>query len=77
MSIFDTLKTGQNTPNTENNIKQAVDALKSNPYEILKQRGFTVPTGMNDPRQIVNHLLQTGQITNPKLQMAQRMLGMR
>ena len=64
MSLFESL--GQPT----------VDQLKSDPSGILQRAGLNVPAGMNDPRQIINHLLQSGQITNPRLQMAQKMMGM-
>ena len=64
MSLFENL--GQPT----------VDQLKNDPSGILQRAGLNVPAGMNDPRQIINHLLQSGQITNPRLQMAQKMMGM-
>lgn len=64
MSLFENL--GQPT----------VDQLKHDPASVLQKAGLNIPAGMNDPRQIINHLLQSGQITNPRLQMAQKMMGM-
>ena len=58
-----------------NNQPQLSD-LTANPAAVLKQAGLSVPAGMNNPQQIISHLLQTGQITNPRLQMAQRLAGM-
>lgn len=59
-----------------NNQQQALAQLRANPAATLKQAGLNIPEGMNDPRQIINHLLQSGQISNPRLQAAQRMLDM-
>ena len=64
MSIFENL--GQPT----------VDQLKQDPSGILKRAGLNVPPEMNNPQQIINYLLQSGQINNPRLQMAQRMAQM-
>ena len=71
MSIYDNL----NAPNTPNAL-QALEQLKANPMSVLKSAGMNIPDGMTNPQQIVNHLLQTGQVSNPRLQMAQRMMGM-
>lgn len=64
MSLFNQLG---NQPNMMNQ-------LRANPAAMLKQRGLNIPDGMNDPQQIINHLLQTGQINNSRLQMAQQMM---
>jgi hypothetical protein len=65
MSLFNQLG---NQPNMMNQ-------LRANPAAMLKQRGLNIPDGMNDPQQIINHLLQTGQINNSRLQMAQQMMA--
>ena len=70
MSIFDSL--GQ-----QMNPMQMMSQLRNNPAAMLKQRGLNIPAGMNNPQQIVQHLLNSGQITNSKLQMAMQMLGRR
>lgn len=51
--------------------------LKSNPLQFLMQRRMNIPQGMaNDPQAILNHLAQTGQVSqqqiNQAYQMAQR-----
>lgn len=74
MSIFETLGKKQ-VPQNGNSIQQAMEYLRANPVEVLKRSGLNIPQGMNDPQQIVQHLLQSGQITNPRLQMIQRMAG--
>lgn len=68
MSIYDNL----NQPNRQ----QALEQLKANPHDMLAKAGLNIPNNMNDPQQIINHLLQSGQVSNPRLQMAQRMAGM-
>lgn len=74
MSIFETLGKKQ-VPQNGNSIQQAMQYLRANPVEVLKRSGLNIPQGMNDPQQIVQHLLQSGQITNPRLQMIQRIAG--
>ena len=68
MSIYDSLS---------GNPAQILQQLRSNPAALLRQRGLNVPDGMSNPQQIVQHLLNSGQITNSKLQMAMRMMGRR
>ena len=52
--------------------------LKANPMQFLMQRRMNLPQGisMNDPNAILNHLVQTGQVSqqqiNAAYQMAQR-----
>jgi len=71
MSIFDSL--GQR-PQMMNPM-QMLQQIQSNPIAMLRQRGLNVPDGMNNPQQIVQHLLQSGQISNTRLQMVMQMLG--
>ena len=60
------------------NIMGMLQQLKANPMQILLQKRMNVPQGipMNDPQAILNHLLQTGQVSqqqvNQAYQMAQR-----
>lgn len=57
-------------------VQQALQQMKANPANILKQAGYNVPMGLNDPQQIIGHLLQTGQLSQGRLaqlrQMARR-----
>ena len=50
--------------------------MKSNPLQFLMQRRMNIPQGVNDPQAILNHLVQTGQVSqeqvNRAYQMAQR-----
>lgn len=48
--------------NNPMNIIQMVNQLKSNPMAMLGKR-FNIPQNLNDPQQIIEHLMNTGQIT--------------
>lgn len=72
MSIFDTL--GQ-APQT--NPMQALQQLQQNPAAMLRQKGLNIPDGMTNPQQIVQHLVQSGQVSNGRLQQVMQMVGRR
>lgn len=66
MSVFDRLR--------QPNIQQ----VQSNPIAMARQAGYQIPENLaNDPKAMVMHLIQSGQISNPMLQrimpMIQRM----
>ena len=43
---------------------------------LLKQQGIQIPAGMeNNPNAIIQHLMQSGQIPQGRLNMAQQMLS--
>lgn len=45
-----------------NDLMNLYQQLRSNPMQMLSQR-FNLPQNMNNPNDIVQHLLNTGQIT--------------
>ena len=52
-------------------LMQALQQFKANPMQMLLQRKLNVPQGMmNDPSAIINHLLQTGQISQNQINQA-------
>jgi hypothetical protein len=60
-----------------NQIFSMLQQFKSNPMQYLMQRKLNIPAGIAaDPQAIINHLLQTGQVSqdavNQAYQMAQR-----
>lgn len=75
MSIFESL--GNRNHNTGNEVtpQEAMRQLQSDPHSVLKKSGFNIPEGMNDPHTIVNHLLQSGQVSNTRIQMAHRFIN--
>ena len=60
--------------NNPMNIMQMVQQIKQNPMQMLVQRRLNVPQSMaNDPNQIINHLLQTNQISQDQINRAYQM----
>ena len=49
--------------------------LKANPMQFLMQKRMNLPQGMsmNDPQAILNHLLQTGQVSQQQINQAYQM----
>lgn len=79
MGLFDRLSGNGSSvhghPVTPQEMRTEMGRIQQNPSSYLKQRGFSIPAGMSDPKQITQHLLQTGQVGNPRLQMVMKMLG--
>lgn len=62
------------------NLTEILSQLRQNPIGILRQRGFNLPTNLNDPQAIVQHLLNSGQVSQQQVNQAQIMaqrLGLR
>ena len=80
MGIFDMLgKT--NTPTLPQKasyeaMQKDVGDIKANPGSYLKAKGYSVPEGMTDAKQITQYLLHTGQIGTPRLQQVMQFLGL-
>lgn len=61
--------------NNIGDLMQMVQQFKANPMQMLMQRRMNVPQNMmNDPQAIINHLLQTGQISQEQLNSAYQMM---
>jgi len=56
---------------------QMVNWIKQNPSAALKQAGINIPDGMNDPQQILQHMLNNNQGYQQKYQQILSMLGKR
>ena len=76
MSLFDSLASRPQKPQPMNPM-QKLQELKQNPANVLKQAGFDVPEDMHDPNQIIQHLLQSGQVTQSRIAQARQMMGRR
>lgn len=75
MSIMDRIgQQGQAQP-AQDDIRAEMGKIRQDPGAYLQQRGFQIPSGMTDPREITQHLLRSGQVGNQRLQMVMRMLG--
>ena len=56
------------------NLYQMMQQLKQNPMSMLSKR-FNIPQNMsNDPNQIIQHLMNTGQISQSQYNMANQQL---
>ena len=86
MGLFDSLgqqparqNQGQQVPSEEQMrmMRQDVGEIKANPCGYLSARGYNIPEGMTDAKQITQHLLRTGQIGNQRLQHVMQMIGRR
>lgn len=62
--------------NRKVNMQDALRQLKGNPAQLIKQAGYNVPANIaNNPQAAVMHILQSGQIQPPMLNMLNRMIG--
>ena len=75
MGIFDKLSQNAPTMRQNTNPMQMMQQLRQNPAAVLKQAGLNIPDGMTNPQQIVNHLLQSGQVPQARYQQAMQMMG--
>ncbi len=55
-----------------NNILNMLSQLKSNPMQILSQR-FNLPQNLNNPQDIIQHLINSGQISQDQVNQAMQM----
>lgn len=62
------------TPQGITNPLQMLNALRNDPVGILRSCGMNIPDGMNNPQEIINHLLQSGQV--PQTRYAQLLQNM-
>ena len=59
-----------------NQLLQDLQQLKSNPVQFLIQRRMNIPQNIaNDPNAIINHLLQTNQISQQQVDAAYQQMG--
>lgn len=47
--------------------------LRQNPSQVLRQAGFNVPANLNDPNAIIQHLMNSGQVTQQRYEQARQM----
>ena len=55
---------------------QYMTQFMQNPLGALRASGYSIPDGINDPRQIANHLISSGQLGRGKLGQLQNMARM-
>ena len=47
--------------------------LQQNPMQMLKELGLNIPSGLSDPNQIIQHLMNSGQIDQGRYNWARQM----
>ena len=50
-----------------NNFMAALSQIKQNPMAFLSMRRFNIPQNMNKPEDIIQHLLDSGQVSHNQL----------
>lgn len=55
------------------NPMQMVQQLRANPVQFLQQVGYNIPNNLSDPNAIIQHLMNSGQITQQRYEQARRM----
>lgn len=73
MSLFKPNGNGQQ--NQQMTPQQAMSQLQADPAGVLKQIGLNIPAGMTNPQQMVQHLLQSGQVPQSRFAQAMQMMG--
>lgn len=62
---------GGNMP--QMNPMQMLQQLRQNPAQMLRQAGLNVPDNLNDPNQIIQHLMNSGQVSQDAYNKARQM----
>ena len=55
------------------NPMQMLTQLRTNPLGMLRQAGFNVPDNISNPQAIIQHLMNSGQLSQNQLNQAQMM----
>ena len=62
-----------NNPFFGMNPMQMVQQLRSNPMQFIRQAGFNIPQNLSDPNAIIQHLMNSGQISQQRYEQARQM----
>lgn len=58
------------------NMMQMLMQLKQNPAGLLQQNGFNIPANVQNPQEIIQYLMNSGQVNQNQLNQAQQMAQM-
>lgn len=75
MSIFNSLGGGNQQQATQITPQQAMSQLQADPVGVFRNLGINIPAGMNNPQQITQHLLQSGQLPQNAFTQAMQIFG--
>ena len=64
---------GGNMP--QMNPMQMLQQLRQNPAQMLRRAGLNVPDNLNDPNAIIQHLMNSGQISQQRYEQARQMVA--
>ena len=56
--------------------QEQLKQLMNDPRGAAQRSGFNIPENMNDPKEMVQHLIMTGQVSSPVLQRILPMIRM-
>lgn len=59
--------------NPRMNPMQMLQQLQQNPIQMLRQAGFNLPENLNDPNAIIQHLMNSGQVSQQRYEQARQM----
>ena len=62
-----------NNPLMGMNPMQMIQQLKANPIQFLQRAGFNVPNNLSNPNDIIQHLMNSGQISQQNYERARQM----
>lgn len=62
-----------NNMSQQMNPMQMLQQLRRNPMEFIKKAGFTVPENLDNPNDIIQHLMNTGQVSQQRYDQAVKM----
>lgn len=62
-----------NNPMMSMNPVQMIQQLKSNPIQFLQRAGFNVPNNITSPNDIIQHLMNSGQVSQDAYNRARQM----
>jgi len=57
----------------QNNPMSMLNDIKNNPTQFLAKRGVNIPQGMNNPNDILNHLMKSGRVSQDQYNRAANM----
>lgn len=63
----------RNNPFMGMNPMQMVQQLRSNPMQFIRQAGFNIPQNLSDPNAIIQHLMNSGQVSQQRYEQARQM----
>ena len=61
--------------NNNQNPMSLIQQLRQNPMAVLSKAGMNIPQGLNDPNAIIQHLLNTGQVSQDRYNRVMQMVS--